>query len=347
QRMRGRQFEGARAADQEHRAEQQVAGQDAGQQGRDDHDRGERIDAVRGAHDQAAVVTVGGVAYQQRQHDRRHELDQPDQAEIERAVGELVDLPADGHGQHLVAHGGGEPRQPEQHEGPVPGERRRFGLGRRHAQGFVRRVRSSLKNLLSSAFDTTPEKLSNFPSLAISRADLMNAFMATRASVPPTLMRRTPISSRSLTVKPNAPLLRKLIGFGATACTVATICSRVLMPGEYRQSAPASAKAFSRRMVSSRSGLPRIKPSVRAVNTTSPPALSIAARAAFTRASARSKSYSGRAGSPVESSIDSPATPVAMQRVTFSAMRSGSSAKPPSKSVLSGTSVAAAISPKW
>src|SRR5450759_310997 len=44
-----------------------------------------------------------------------------------------------------------------------------------------------------------------------------------------------------------------------------------------------------RRIVSSRSGLPRMKPSVRAVNTTSPPALSIAARAAFTRASARSK----------------------------------------------------------
>ena len=41
--------------------------------------------------------------------------------------------------------------------------------------------------------------------------------MATRASVPPTLMRRTPMPARSSTVKPNAPLLRKLIGFGATA----------------------------------------------------------------------------------------------------------------------------------
>ena len=56
--------------------------------------------------------------------------------------------------------------------------------------------------------------------------------MATRASVPPTLMRRTPISPRSLTVKPKAPLLRKLTGFGATALTIASICSRVLMPGE-------------------------------------------------------------------------------------------------------------------
>ena len=83
---------------------------------------------------------------------------------------------------------------------------------------------------------------------------------------------------------------------------------------------------------------------MRAVNTTSPPALSIAARAAFTRASARSESYSGMLGSVVESSIYSPATPVAMQRVTFRATPSGSSAKPFSKSALSGTSVAVAIS---
>ena len=55
--------------------------------------------------------------------------------------------------------------------------------------------------------------------------------MATRASEPPTLIRRTPIAARSLTVKPNAPLLRKFTGFGATALTTASICSRVLMPG--------------------------------------------------------------------------------------------------------------------
>ena len=83
--------------------------------------------------------------------------------------------------------------------------------------------------------------------------------MATRDSVPPTLIRRTPSSARSFTVKPNGPALRKLIGFGATAFTVAAMCSRVLMPGEYRQSAPASANAFSRRMVSSRSGRLRMK----------------------------------------------------------------------------------------
>jgi hypothetical protein len=43
-------------------------------------------------------------------------------------------------------------------------------------------------------------------------------------------------------------------------------------------------------MASSRSGTPRMKFSARAVNTTSPPARSIAARAALTRATERSKS---------------------------------------------------------
>ena len=60
----------------------------------------------------------------------------------------------------------------------------------------------------------------------------MKASIATRASVPPTLMRRTPMPARSLTVKPSAPLLRKLIALPPTAFTVASMCSRVLMPGE-------------------------------------------------------------------------------------------------------------------
>src|SRR5581483_2798020 len=151
-------------------------------------------------------------------------------------------------------------------------------------------ARSSPKNLFNSALPMRSAKPSHLPSLAICVAVLMKACMATRASEPPTLIRRTPIAARSLTVKPNAPLFRKLIALPPTAFTVASICSRLLMPGEYRQSAPASANAFSRRMVSSMSGRPRMKPSVRAVNTTSPPALSMAARAAFTRASAASKS---------------------------------------------------------
>src|SRR5262249_48320432 len=94
--------------------------------------------------------------------------------------------------------------------------RHRRGCGidrdaRRNHAAHRRALRSSAKNLLSSALLMTPAKLSNLPSVAIAFADLMNASIATRASVPPTLIRRTPMAARSLTVKPNAPLLRKLI----------------------------------------------------------------------------------------------------------------------------------------
>src|SRR6202034_3287764 len=98
----------------------------------------------------------------------------------------------------------------------------RIGHGSRHQLSFLR---SSLKNLFSSGLLTRPAKPSNLPSWAISVAVLMNACMATRASEPPTLMRRTPIPAMSPTVKPNALLLRKFTGFGATAFTTASICS--------------------------------------------------------------------------------------------------------------------------
>src|SRR6516225_10535636 len=103
----------------------------------------------------------------------------------------------------------------------------RFGCG----HGNPAFSRSALKNLFNSGLLMRPAKPSNLPSRAISVATWMKACMATRASEPPTLMRRTPMAARSPTVKPNAPLLRKLTGFGATDLTTASICSRVLMPG--------------------------------------------------------------------------------------------------------------------
>ena len=115
----GRHLESARAAEQEHRREQQIAAERAGEQGERNDDRDQRVDALRDPNDQPPVVAVGGVSDQQRQHDGGHELDQADQAEVEGAAGDLVDLPADHHGQHLIAHGGGDPRQPEQHERPL------------------------------------------------------------------------------------------------------------------------------------------------------------------------------------------------------------------------------------
>src|SRR6516165_5406312 len=72
---------------------------------------------------------------------------------------------------------------------------------------------SSWKKLLSSAFGIVPARPSNRPSPAISRTALVTAVHATRASVPPKLMRRTPRSARSFTLKFVADDIRKFTGF--------------------------------------------------------------------------------------------------------------------------------------
>jgi hypothetical protein len=47
------------------------------------------------AHNQPPVIAVCGVADQQRENHRRHELDEPHKAKVQSAVGDFVDLPAD------------------------------------------------------------------------------------------------------------------------------------------------------------------------------------------------------------------------------------------------------------
>src|SRR6185503_15951011 len=89
---------------------------------------------------------------------------------------------------------------------------------------------SLVKKPLSSPLLAASLKPANEP-CSISFAMRMKPPQAERASAPPTLMRRTPMLARSLTVWPNAAPLRKFTGFGATALTTASICSRVLMPG--------------------------------------------------------------------------------------------------------------------
>src|SRR5229473_2942375 len=90
----------------------------------------------------------------------------------------------------------------------------------------------------------------------------------------------------------------------------------------------------------SRSACPTKKPSQRPVNNTPLLSASMAERAALTRSIAKARSYSGFAASPVESSIDNPATPVLTARATLAATFSALCAKPPSKSALMGRSTA-------
>ncbi len=115
-RVRGRHLERARTPDDEDCGKQQIAAQRTSKQCGGYHDCGQRVDTVCRAHNQPPVIAVCGVADQQRENHRRHELDEPHKAKVQSAVGDFVDLPADCEGQHLVAHRRGEPGQPEQHE---------------------------------------------------------------------------------------------------------------------------------------------------------------------------------------------------------------------------------------
>ena len=70
----------------------------------------------------------------------------------------------------------------------------------------------------------------NVPSVAISSAAARKPAHAARASVPPTLIRRTPREAASATVM-NGALASRLMGYGATAATTAVTCSVVSILG--------------------------------------------------------------------------------------------------------------------
>ena len=79
-------------------------------------------------------------------------------------------------------------------------------------------------------------------------------------------------------------------------------------------------------MASSRSGRPTMKFSARPTSSVSPPPASMAARAARMRSTAVGMSRKGASASPVESSMESPATPVSTASRTLRATPSTSSA---------------------
>ena len=87
----------------------------ADQQGRGRH----RLDQLAADQQQAAVVAVGDLAHHEEQQHRGNELDQPNEAEIERVAGQRIELPGHRHDEHLVARRDREAREPEQHERPV------------------------------------------------------------------------------------------------------------------------------------------------------------------------------------------------------------------------------------
>ena len=62
-----------------------------------ERERGQRLDDLADAGDHAAVEEIEHLSGDDRGRDQRKELHQADEAEIERIIGQGVDLPADRH----------------------------------------------------------------------------------------------------------------------------------------------------------------------------------------------------------------------------------------------------------
>ena len=122
-RLLGRKLEGLGGAQGDRQAQQHVP-VDAFELRCDRQRHGDRK-LQRHAHrdDATAMQTVGHVPGPQREQQRGCELAQPDEAEIPRAAGQFVEVPAQCHHQHLVGHRTGQPRMPEAHVGRLREQR--------------------------------------------------------------------------------------------------------------------------------------------------------------------------------------------------------------------------------
>jgi len=83
------------------------------------------------------IYAVGDVTDDEQQRDRRRELREADQAEIECAIRQRVHLPANGDGLHLIGESAREPRDPEADERAMRQQRAEIGAQRRQGQGLM------------------------------------------------------------------------------------------------------------------------------------------------------------------------------------------------------------------
>ncbi len=79
----------------------------------------------------APVVAVGHMPGVQHEQHPRGEFHQPHQTQVQHIAGQLVEVPANGHGEHLEAAGGKDPRQPERDERTMVTEQQRVLAGHR------------------------------------------------------------------------------------------------------------------------------------------------------------------------------------------------------------------------
>ncbi len=91
------------------------------------------MDDIAGRQDRPPIKPVRRHPGNQKEHEMRRELRQPDIAEIQRVPRQLVDMPGDRHGQDMHAETIAGPREKEEQEVPVPENIGGFSRGIGHA----------------------------------------------------------------------------------------------------------------------------------------------------------------------------------------------------------------------
>ena len=92
--------------------------------------RGERLGDHAALQHATPIETVGDVSGDEHQQERRQELREADEAEVERATGQRVDLPAHAHREHLVRDHRGDAREPDTARTRVARAAKRLPVGR-------------------------------------------------------------------------------------------------------------------------------------------------------------------------------------------------------------------------
>jgi len=141
--VHGGNLERPRRAGQEQDGEHALAVEPALRGADGKRQRRQRLAHLADAGDHAAVEQVEDLAGDDRGRQQRKKLHQPDEAEVERIVGEGVDLPADRHPLHHEGAVGEGSRAPEAHERAMARQGRggvEVGHGLRIA-GYTRRSR--------------------------------------------------------------------------------------------------------------------------------------------------------------------------------------------------------------
>ena len=126
QRGAGGILERTRGAEDRDHPEDAVAAQPAAETAERQRGGGARLGRVTHHDDEAAITAVRHLSDDERQRDGRDELHEADEAEVERAAGEAVELPSHRDVLHVQRERGQHPRAPEEREGRVT-ERRRGG----------------------------------------------------------------------------------------------------------------------------------------------------------------------------------------------------------------------------